>query len=67
MMRKPAFCICKNKDADQLRVDCATDQRLCFLYLDSTIPPLPFCGCTAQLIMDMIGNPENRFCGDSAH
>ena len=40
-MRKPAFCICENKDADQLRSNCAADQRLCFRYLDSTTPRLP--------------------------
>ena len=34
---KPAFCICENKDADQLRSNCATDQRLCFRYMDSAI------------------------------
>ena len=28
-MRKPAFCICENKAADQLRSNCAADQRLC--------------------------------------
>ena len=39
-MRKPAFCICENKDADQLRSNCAADQRLCFSYMDSTIPHL---------------------------
>ena len=31
VMRKPAFCICKNKDADQ---------RTCFRYVDSTHPLL---------------------------
>ena len=36
-MRKTAFCICENKDADQLRSNCEADQRLCFRYLDSTI------------------------------
>ena len=36
VVRKPAFCICENKDADQL-----CDQRLCFRYTDSTIPLLP--------------------------
>ena len=41
MSRKPAFCICENKDADQLRRNCAADQRLCFRYTDSTIPLLP--------------------------
>ena len=40
VMRKPAFCICENKDADQLRSNCAADQRLCFCYIDTTIPLL---------------------------
>ena len=33
-MRKPAFCICENKDADQLRSNCKADQRLCFRNTD---------------------------------
>ena len=37
-MRKPAFCICENKDADQLRGNREADQRLCFRYIDSKIP-----------------------------
>ena len=41
-MRKPAFCICKNKDADQLHGNHEADQPLCFRYTDSTIPLLPF-------------------------
>ena len=40
-MRKPAFCICENKDADQLRGNREADQRLCFRYIDSTIPLVP--------------------------
>ena len=40
-MRKPAFCICENKDADQLRGNREADQRLCFRYMDSTIPLPP--------------------------
>ena len=40
-MRKPVFCICENKDADQLRGNREADQRLCFRYIDSTIPLLP--------------------------
>ena len=32
-MRKPAFCICENKDADQLRGNRKADQRLCFCYI----------------------------------
>ena len=41
VVRKPAFCICENKDADQLRSDREADQRLCFRYTDRTIPLLP--------------------------
>ena len=40
-MRKPAFCICENKGADQLCVNRTADQRPCFRYIDSTIPLLP--------------------------
>ena len=53
-MRKPAFCICENKDADQLCGNHTADQRLCFRYgyriadlrlsfryTDSAIPLLP--------------------------
>ena len=40
IMRKTDFCLCKNKDADQLRGDREADQRLCFRYTDSTIPLL---------------------------
>ena len=41
VVRKPAFCICENKDADQFRSNREADQRLCFRYTDSTIPLLP--------------------------
>ena len=40
VMRKPMFCICENKDADQLRGNREADQRLCFRYIDSRIPLL---------------------------
>ena len=39
-MRKPVFCICENKDADQLRGNREADQRLRFRYSDSTNPLL---------------------------
>ena len=39
-MRKPVFCICQNKDADQLRGNREADQRLCFRYMDSAVPLL---------------------------
>ena len=38
LMGKPTICIGENKDADQLNRE--ADQRLCFRYLDSTIPLL---------------------------
>ena len=63
-VRKPMFCICENKDADQLRGNREADQRLCFRYLDSTIPLLPksknfqplaiFSGCTAWFTSDLV-------------
>ena len=39
-MGKPTICIGENKGADQLLGNREADQRLCFRYLDSTIPPL---------------------------
>ena len=76
-MRKPDFCICENKDADQLRGNREADLRLCFCYIDSTIPLLPeiqnskslaiFCDCTARFGWDLVGNPEDRFSLDEAH
>ena len=41
VMRKPAFCIFRNKGIDQLRVNGAADQHLSFCYIDSAIPLLP--------------------------
>ena len=41
VVRNPGFCICENKDADQLRGNRESDQRLCFRYPDSTILQLP--------------------------
>ena len=37
-LRKPAFCICENKGPNQLHSNRATDQCLCFCYIDSTMP-----------------------------
>ena len=65
-MGKPTICICENKGADQLRSNCEADQRLCFRYSDSTIPPLLnsqsfkllacFCACTGRFVSDLLGN-----------
>ena len=35
-MRILSFCICENKNADQLRGNREADQRLCFRYKDRT-------------------------------
>ena len=41
-MRKLAICIlCENKGTDQLHGNRTADQRLCFRYIDSTIPLHP--------------------------
>ena len=40
VVRKPAFSLCKNKDADQLRSNREADQHLCFCHMDSAIPLL---------------------------
>ena len=37
VVRKPDFCICENKDADQLRGNREADQCLCFRCIDSKI------------------------------
>ena len=76
-MRKPVFCICENKDADQLRGNREADQRLCFHYTDNTISLLPkseifkhldiFCVCTARFVSDLVGNPKDRFSHNEAH
>ena len=68
-MRKPAFCICENKDADQLRGDREADQRLCFRYTDSTIPLLhksEISSLYASSVAVLVGNPEDRVSHNEA-
>ena len=65
-MRKPTICICENKATDQLRSNCEADQRLCFRFTDSTIPPsllskseissLAIHACTARFVSDLVEN-----------
>ena len=40
-LRKPAFCMRENRDADQLRGDREADQRSCSSHTDCTIPLPP--------------------------
>ena len=72
VMRKPAFCICENKDADQLRGNREADQRLCFRYMDSTMPLLSKSEIQASWLyslvcVGLVGNPEDRFSQNKAH
>ena len=74
-MRKPAICICENKDADQLRGNREADQRLCFRYIDSK--SLYFLNTKFQasshllwlysrFVSDLVGNPEDLFSQNEA-
>ena len=55
VVRKLAFSICENKDADQLRGN-------------RNFQPLAiFCGCIAWFVWDLVGNPEDRFSHNEAH
>ena len=73
-MRKSDFCICENKEADQLCGKREADQHLCFRYTDRTVPLLSpkfqasshLCGCTARIVSDLVGNPEDRFSHNEA-
>ena len=62
--------ICENKDPYQLCSNCTAVQRLCFRYMDSTIPLLNpkfqaslaiFYGCAVRFVSDLVGYPEDRF------
>ena len=76
LVRKPAFCTCENKDADQLRGNREAAQRLCIRYTDSTIPYFlnpkfqassNRLWLTARFVWDQVKNPENRFFHNEAH
>ena len=67
-MRKQAFCLCENKDVDQLCSNCTADKRLCFRHVDSIVPLLPnfkllaiFCSCTDRFVSDPDANLKDCF------
>ena len=69
-MRKPVFCIYKNKDADQLHGNREADQCLCFRYIKCTISLLskseisslqPSSLTTARFVSDQVGNQNVGF------
>ena len=55
--RKQAFCICENKDADQLCGYREADQRLCFRYTDSAIPLLSKSEISSLLLSSVAVQP----------
>ena len=66
-MRKPPFAYAKTK----AQIIPAANQRLCFLYIGSTIPLLPkpqttFCGCTVLFVLELVGNQKDRLSHDAA-
>ena len=66
-MRKPDFCLCENKGADQLRSNCEADQRLCFRYTDSTLSLLikseisSFYAASGTVHVGLCQNPKTGF------
>ena len=65
VVRKLVFCICENKDADQLRGNRIVHS---LYFLLSNFKPLAiFCGCTAWFVSDLVGNLEDRFSHNEAH
>ena len=70
-MRKPDFCLCESKCADQLRRNCVADQRLCFRCKDSTIPPQHIPKISrfylSSVMSDLVGNPEDQLSCVAAH
>ena len=68
-----AFCIFENKDADHLRGNRKADQRLCFRYINSTIPLLfkskisSLWQSSVAVQPGLVGNPEDRFSHVAAH
>ena len=74
VLRKPDFCICKNKTADKLCSNRTTDQRLCFSYMDRTIPVLPKAEISSHLpwlhslVCVVPGlKPRSQFSQNEAH
>ena len=66
-MRKPAFCKCKIKGADQLHGNHTADQGLCSHYIDRTFRPQTiFCNCTAGFVSDLVGKTKDRVSHDVA-
>ena len=66
-MRKPPFCICDNKGADQLNGDRAADQQLCFRFIDSMIPFLPLLWLYSPVCVGPGRKHKDGFSHDATH
>ena len=62
IMRKPAFCICENKDADQLF---AVNAKLISAFVYKPLAIFP--GRAARFVSDLVGNREDWFSHNEAH
>ena len=67
-MRKPAFCICENKDADQLRGVTSLHRwyNPSTSYIRNSKPLANLCSCTVWFVLDLVENPEDRFSHNEA-
>ena len=62
VMRKSDICLCENKHANQLHSNCEADQRLCFRYMDRTIPLLEF--KISRFLPSSSGAQTNQFVSE---
>ena len=60
VMRKHAFCICKDKSADQLCSYRAADQQVCFDFIDSTSPLFPKSESSDFLLSSVVVQPGSE-------
>ena len=65
IMRKPDYCLCEIKGTDRPPSNCEADYRLCFHFMDTTIPLLKseisVFFCTGWLVSDLVGIPNFVF------
>ena len=71
VVRKPVFCICENKEQISFAVTAKLISAFFFFvtyivqslyfHLRNFKPLAILCGCTAQFMSDLVGNPEDRF------
>ena len=67
-MRKHAFGIWENTDADQLISAFVFSKYLVYSAIPLHFKPLAvFYGCIARFVSDLVGNPEDRFSRYPAH